>query len=127
MVLSFLYFTFIGLKRGVTWPNALARLLGSQPPSRVQSLEHFSPDANHQEERPMRSNAKKSTVVALFISWMIGSGWLAVAGAARLEDLVLGARKEGELNVMLPSAATLELVRGLEAAMNLCYGLRPQP
>jgi len=58
----------------------------------------------------------------VFFLWLPASQ-LDAAQAARLEELIGGARKEGQLNVLLPSTATPELVRGLEAAMNKYYGL----
>lgn len=60
---------------------------------------------------------------ALVFSLWLPASHLYAAQAARLEELMEGARKEGVLNVMLPSTATPELVRGLEAAMNKYYGL----
>ena len=62
-------------------------------------------------------------LVAIIVSLLTGASRLAVSEAASLKELVEGARKEGQLNVMLPSTATPELVRGLEAAMNKYYGL----
>src|SRR3989304_1802957 len=58
----------------------------------------------------------------VFSLWLPASQ-LDAAQAARLEELIEGARKEGVLNVMLPGTATPELVRGLEAPMNKYYGL----
>ena len=55
--------------------------------------------------------------------FLTGVVWFRVSEAASLTELVEGARNEGQLNVLLPSAATPELVRGLEAAMNKYYGL----
>ena len=57
------------------------------------------------------------------MSLLTVGGWPAVSEAASLKELVEGARKEGQLNVLLPSTTTPELVRGLEAAMNKYYGL----
>jgi len=62
-------------------------------------------------------------LLALVFSLWLPASQLDAAQAARLEELVEGARKEGRLNVMLPSTATPELVRGLEAAMNKYYGI----
>ena len=62
-------------------------------------------------------------LLALVFSLWLPASQLDAAQAARLEELVEGARKEGRLNVMLPSTATPELVKGLEAAMNKYYGL----
>src|SRR3990172_11341421 len=62
-------------------------------------------------------------LLALVFSLWLPASQLDAAQAARLEELVEGARKGGRLNVMLPSTATPELVRGLEAAMNKYYGI----
>ena len=62
-------------------------------------------------------------LLALVVSLWLPVSQLDAAQAARLEELIEGARKEGSLNVMLPGTATPELVRGLEAAMNKYYGL----
>src|SRR3989338_4651111 len=64
-----------------------------------------------------------SLLIGIIVSLLVGGSWLAVSEAASLKELVEGARKEGQLNVMLPSTATPELVKGLEAAMNKYYGL----
>ena len=64
-----------------------------------------------------------SLLIDFIVSLLVGGSWLAVSEAASLKELVEGARKEGQLNVMLPSTATPELVKGLEAAMNKYYGL----
>jgi len=66
---------------------------------------------------------KRSLFAGIILSLLTVGGWPAVSEAASLKELVEGARKEGQLNVMLPSTATPELVRGLEAAMNKYYGL----
>jgi len=65
----------------------------------------------------------RSLLAGIIVSLLTGGNWLTVSEAASLKELVEGARKEGQLNVMLPSTATPELVRGLEAAMNKYYGL----
>ena len=57
------------------------------------------------------------------MSLLTGANWLTASEAASLKELVEGARKEGQLNVLLESTLTPELVRGLEAAMNKYYGL----
>src|SRR3972149_11133939 len=62
-------------------------------------------------------------LIGIIVSLLTGASWLAISEAASLKELVEGARKEGQLNVMLPGQATPELVRGLEAAMNKYYGL----
>lgn len=60
-------------------------------------------------------------LAALLGLFLFGHG-VAVSGAATLEELIEGARKEGALNVMLPGTVTPELVKALEAAMNKSYG-----
>ena len=62
-------------------------------------------------------------LLALLFSLWLPASQVDAAQAARIEELVEGARKEGVLNVMLPGQATPELVRGLEGAMNKYYGL----
>jgi len=66
---------------------------------------------------------KRSLFAGIIVSLLTVGGWPAVSEAASLKELVEGARKEGQLNVLLPSTTTPELVRGLEAAMNKYYGL----
>ena len=65
----------------------------------------------------------RSLLAGIIVSLLTGGNWLTVSEAASLKELVEGARKEGQLNVLLPSTVTPELVRGLEAAMNKYYGL----
>jgi len=62
-------------------------------------------------------------LLALVFSLWLPASQLDAAQAARLEELIEGARKEGVLNAMLSGQETPELVRGLEAAMNKYYGL----
>jgi len=70
----------------------------------------------------MRTKTKKLLLASL-TCLLTGLIWFGISEAASLKELVEGARKEGQLNVMLPGTATPELVRGLEAAMNKYYGL----
>ena len=65
----------------------------------------------------------RSLFVGIVVSLLTFGSWLAVSEAASLKELVEGARKEGQLNVMVSSTTTPEVVRGLEAAMNKYYGL----
>src|SRR3989337_102671 len=62
-------------------------------------------------------------LLALVFSLWLPASQLDAAQAARIEELIEGARKEGLLNAMPPGTAPPELVRGLEAAMNKYYGL----
>src|SRR3990170_2678754 len=70
----------------------------------------------------MRARTRKLLLASL-TCLLTGLIWFGISEAASLKELVEGARKEGQLNVMLPGTATPELVRGLEAAMNKYYGL----
>jgi len=63
---------------------------------------------------------KSMIVCAVFL---VASAWAGFANGQGLKELIEGARKEGIVNVVLPSTATPELVRGLEAAMNKYYSL----
>ena len=65
----------------------------------------------------------RSLLVGIVVSLLTVGSWPAVSEAATLKELVEGARKEGQLNVMLPGQATPELVRALEAAMNKYWDL----
>jgi len=62
-------------------------------------------------------------LLALVFSLWLPASQLDAAQAARLEELIEGARKEGVLNAMLSTAVTPELVKALEAAMNKYYGV----
>src|SRR3989338_5275887 len=70
----------------------------------------------------MRARTRKLLLASL-TCLLTGLIWFGISEAASLKELVEGARKEGQLNVMLPGTATPELIRNLEAAMNKYYGL----
>lgn len=65
--------------------------------------------------------AIRCALLAMFCLSGYGPG-AGVSQAARLEEVIEGARREGALNVMLPSTVTPEVVKALEAAMNKHYG-----
>ncbi len=65
----------------------------------------------------------KSLFVGFLVSLLIGANGGADSKAASLKELIEGARKEGQVNVMLPSSATPELIKALETAMNKRYGI----
>src|SRR3989338_2493943 len=63
----------------------------------------------------------RCALAGLFYLFVYVAG-VGILQAASLDELIQGARKEKELNVMMPGTMTPEVVKALEAAMNKAYG-----
>src|SRR3990167_4164937 len=63
----------------------------------------------------------RCALAGLFYLFVYVAG-VGILQAASLDELIQGARKEKELNVMMPGAMTPEVVKALESAMNKAYG-----